>query len=324
MTVLAPMPNSHIPVLLAEVLAAIAPRDGDVIVDGTFGRGGYSRAFLRAADCRVIGIDRDPRAIEAGRIQEAESGGRLMVIAGSFGAMDQLVAPHHPAVDGVALDLGVSSPQVDDASRGFSFRADGPLDMRMGEDGPTAADIVNTLPEEDLARIIRDLGEERMARRVAHAIAEARRREPIRRTLQLADIVRRVVPKSRDGIDPATRTFQGLRIYVNDELGELDRGLSAAERLLRPGGRLAVVSFHSLEDRRVKRFLAERSGATQGVSRHQPQSVEARRAPTFTLINRKPVAPGEDEVRANPRARSARLRAAIRTDAAAWPREEAA
>ncbi|HET8726096.1 MAG TPA: 16S rRNA (cytosine(1402)-N(4))-methyltransferase RsmH, partial [Alphaproteobacteria bacterium] len=224
-------PDRHLPVLVAEVVAALAPRDGAIIVDGTFGRGGYTRAILQAADCRVIGIDRDPQAIAAGRAQEAASNGRLVVLQGSFGQMDAMIAPHHDAVDGVALDLGVSSPQLDDPARGFSFRTDGPLDMRMGDDGPTAAAVVNTLPEEELARVIYEFGEERLSRRVARAIAEARVSAPIERTLQLADIVRRVVPKSKDGIDPATRTFQALRIYVNDELGELDRGLSAAERL---------------------------------------------------------------------------------------------
>ena len=306
----------HIPVLLSEIVAAIAPADGDTIVDGTFGRGGYAMAFLDAARCKVIGIDRDPEAVAAGRSTEAAASGRLVVIEGRFGDMESLV---HGPVDGVALDIGVSSPQIDDAERGFSFRADGPLDMRMARHGPTAADAVNTLPEETLATIIFQYGEERRSRRVARAIVAARAERPITRTAQLAEIVRRVVPASRGGIDPATRTFQALRIYVNDELDELGRGLSAAERLLRPGGRLAVVSFHSLEDRQVKRFLTERSGAAPRASRHQPEIASGPGpSPTFRLAHRKPVTPGTAEMAANPRARSARLRAAIRTDAPAW------
>ena len=312
--------KGHVPVLLDEVVAAIAPRDGDIIVDATFGRGGYSAAFLETAPCKVIGIDRDPDAVAAGRASDAASQGRLTVIEGRFGEMDSLV---DGPVDGVAFDVGVSSPQIDDPERGFSFRADGPLDMRMARHGPTAADVVNTTPEEDLATIIYRYGEERRSRRVAKAIVSARADAPITRTAQLAEIVRRVVPQSRDGIDPATRTFQALRIHVNDELDELDHGLSAAERLLRPGGRLAVVSFHSLEDRQVKRFLTERSGAAPRASRHLPDAGEGQ-PPTFRLMHRKPVTPGKAELAANPRARSARLRAAIRTDAPAWHEGRAA
>ncbi len=312
--------RDHVPVLLDEVVAAIAPRDGDIIVDATFGRGGYSAAFLDTAKCTVIGIDRDPDAVAAGRATEAAAQGRLTVIEGRFGEMDGLV---DGPVDGVAFDVGVSSPQIDDPERGFSFRADGPLDMRMARHGPTAADVVNTTPEADLATIIYRYGEERRSRRVAKAIVLARADAPITRTAQLAEIVRRVVPQSRDGIDPATRTFQALRIHVNDELDELDHGLSAAERLLRPGGRLAVVSFHSLEDRQVKRFLTERSGAAPRASRHLPESGQER-PPTFRLMHRKPVTPGKAERAANPRARSARLRAAIRTDAPAWHEGRAA
>jgi len=312
--------DRHIPVLLDEIVAAIAPQDTETIVDATFGRGGYAAAFLNAAQCRVVGIDRDPDAIAAGGATEAAAEGRLIVIEGRFGEMDTLVAGHIDGpVDGVAFDIGVSSPQIDDPGRGFSFRADGPLDMRMARHGPTAADAVNSLPEETLADIIYRFGEERRSRRVAKAIVLARAEAPITRTAQLAQIVRRVVPPSRDGIDPATRTFQALRIYVNDELDELDHGLSAAERLLRPGGRLAVVSFHSLEDRQVKRFLIERSGAAPKGSRHLPEAdATAGRSPTFRLMHRKPVTPGKAEMAANPRARSARLRAAIRTDAPAW------
>jgi 16S rRNA (cytosine1402-N4)-methyltransferase len=248
------------------------------------------------------------------------AGGRMELRQGTFGRLDELVAG---PVDGVAFDLGVSSPQLDDAARGFSFRADGPLDMRMGEDGTTAAELVAGLPEAELGRIIRDLGEERLWRRVAAAIVRERQVRPIATTLALASVVRRVVPRSRDGIDPATRTFQGLRMAVNDELGELDRGLDAAERLLRPGGRLAVVAFHSLEDRRVKRFLAERSGAGPGVSRHAPVPRGPARAPTFTLARRRPQTPSAAEIAANPRAASARLRSAVRTDAPARARPAA-
>ncbi len=311
--------HGHRPVLLVEVLADLAPADGEVFVDGTFGRGGCTAALLAAARCRVEAIDRDPAAIAAGRELADAHPGRLALHLGRFGEMDRLVAG---PVDGVTLDLGLSSPQLDNAARGFSFRSDGPLDMRMGGtangDVPTAADIVNRLGEAELADIIHALGEERLARRVARAIVAARAREPVTRTVQLADIVRAVVPRSRDGIDPATRTFQALRLYVNDELAELDRGLGAAERLLRPGGRLAVVSFHSLEDRRVKRFLAERSGTAPGVSRHRPAAGAAARPSTFRLIRRKPAVPGAAELAANPRARSARLRSAVRTAAPAW------
>jgi 16S rRNA (cytosine1402-N4)-methyltransferase len=316
------MTNPHIPVLAAEVVEALAPRAGGTYVDGTFGRGGYARALLEAAPCRVWGIDRDPAAIEAGAELAQAYPDRLAVIEGTFGDMDALLAARGiDAVDGVTLDLGVSSPQIDDPARGFSFRFDGPLDMRMGRHGQTAADVVNGLGETELADIIYRLGEERLSRRVARAIVEARRAKPFERTVELADVVRRVVPKSKDGIDPATRTFQALRLFVNDELGELDRGLAAAERLLAPGGRLAVVSFHSLEDRRVKDFLREREGRVPAPSRHAPAPA-AGPAPSFRTFSRKPVIPGPAEVAANPRARSARLRAAERTEAPAF--EEAA
>ncbi|WP_431855474.1 16S rRNA (cytosine(1402)-N(4))-methyltransferase RsmH [Azospirillum sp.] len=311
----------HTPVLLAEVVEALMPVDGGVYVDGTFGAGGYSRAILAAADCRVWGIDRDPDAVERGRALALAHPGRIEVVEGRFGAMDSLLGERGvESVDGVALDLGVSSPQLDQAERGFSFRFDGPLDMRMGRDGPSAADVVNAASEEELADIVFHYGEERMARRVARAIVAARKEAPITRTAQLADIVRRVVPKSgRDGIDPATRTFQGLRIHVNDELGEIRRGLAAAERILKPGGRLAVVSFHSLEDREVKAFLKERSSPPPAPSRHAPAVAGDQRQPSFRLIHRKPVAPGEAELKNNPRARSSRLRAAERTAAPAFP-----
>ncbi len=311
----------HIPVLLEEVLAALAPRDGGRYLDGTFGRGGYSRALLAASDCRVLGIDRDPEAVAEGRRLEAASAGRFTMLAGRFGEMDALVAPEGGRpLDGIALDLGISSPQIDRPERGFSFRHDGPLDMRMGgtaEGSASAADLVNQLPEEDLADIIYRYGEERHSRRVARAIVAARRQAAITRTAELADLVRGCLRRSADGIDPATRTFQALRIAVNDELGEIERGLSAAERLLAPGGRLAVVSFHSLEDRKVKQFLADRSGRGEGGSRHLPQAAPGH-APSFRLLFRKARKPSAEEIRLNPRAGSARLRAAERTDAKAW------
>jgi len=309
---------AHQPVMLAEVVAALAPRDGKLYLDGTFGAGGYARALLEAAGCAVVGIDRDPAAIERGRALAAAYGDRLALIEGRFGDMAALLATRGIArVDGIALDLGVSSPQLDEPARGFSFRADGPLDMRMGRDGETAADLVNRLPERELAALIAELGEERHARRVSKAIVKARATAPITRTSALAAIVRRAVPPAKDGIDPATRTFQALRLKVNDELGELDRGLASAERLLAPGGRLAVVAFHSLEDRRVKSFLRERASEAAGASRHAPQPA-ARRAASFRLLHRRALRPSEAESAANPRARSARLRAAERTAAPAW------
>lgn len=304
---------THVPVMLAEVLAALAPKDGAVYLDGTFGAGGYTRAILEAAKCDVIAIDRDPDAIARGAALRSEFGARLSLVQGRFGEMDR----HAPAVDGVALDLGVSSPQIDDPARGFSFRADGPLDMRMAKDGLSAADIVNDWPEAELADAIYRLGEERHSRRVARAIVAARREKRIERTAELAGIVRACVPRSKDGIDPATRTFQALRMAANDELAEIARGLAAAERLLKPGGKLAVVSFHSLEDRAVKEFLKKRSGAEDRGSRHLPARA-APNAPSFALANRKGTKPGEAEIARNPRARSATLRVAERTAAPAW------
>jgi 16S rRNA (cytosine1402-N4)-methyltransferase len=314
---------AHLPVLLREVVAALAPKDNGIYVDGTFGRGGYSRAILKAANTRVIGIDRDPEAVKEGEKLAAEFRPRFSIAQGPFGAMDiLLVAEHVEKVDGIALDLGVSSPQFDKAERGFSFSNDGPLDMRMSLSGPTAADIVNTMGEEELANIIYLYGEERHSRRVAKRIVEARANGAILRTSQLADIVRRSMPRSPDGIDSATRTFQALRIHVNDELGELQRGLKAAEILLKPMGRLAVVSFHSLEDRIVKDFLRRRSATSISVSRHVPAANDDVPTPSFRLLSKKAVTPTEEETRANPRSRSAKLRIAERTDAS--PHKETA
>jgi 16S rRNA (cytosine1402-N4)-methyltransferase len=308
----------HIPVLVEEVVLALAPRPDNIILDGTFGLGGYARALLGASAGRVVGIDRDPQAIARGRAIESEFPGQVSLMEGRFGEMENLLlAAGIASVDGVALDLGVSSPQIDDPERGFSFRFDGPLDMRMGTDGPSAASLVNSLGEAELADIIWRFGEERLSRRVAKAIIAARRDAPIERTAALARIVRAVVPGSRDGIDPATRTFQALRIAVNDEMGELERGLAAAERLLKTGGRLAVVSFHSLEDRAIKLFLRDRAGTAPSVSRHLPD-ITPPAAPSFRLVGRKPIVAGPEEIARNPRARSAKLRVAERTAAPAW------
>jgi 16S rRNA (cytosine1402-N4)-methyltransferase len=303
-------------VLLDEAIASLAPRDDALYIDGTFGAGGYSRAILATSRCRVIALDRDPAAIERGSELSRDYPDRLTVVEGRFGDMEALLTRlDATAIAGIVLDLGVSSPQIDDPARGFSFRTDGPLDMRMGREGATAADLVNTLPESALANLIYIYGEERFARRVARAIVAARQNRPFTRTGELAQIVRAVVPTS-GGIDPATRTFQALRIEVNDELGELERALIAAERLLAPGGRLVIVSFHSLEDRRVKDFLRERSDLAPRGSRHRPTAPTP--LPSFRLLTRKPVTPSATEIDRNPRARSARLRAAERTAAPAW------
>jgi len=309
----------HIPVLLREVIEVLAPRDGGVYVDATFGAGGYSRAILEAADCTVWGIDRDPEAIARAEALVRRYEGRLRLVHGRFGQMAELLGTRGvTAADGVAFDFGVSSMQLDEAERGFSFRFDGPLDMRMEKSGPSAADLVNSLSERELADLIHALGEERKARAIARAIVVARAAAPIERTLQLAEIVRRAVrARGHEPIDPATRTFQALRMRVNDELGEIERGLVTAEALLAAGGRLAVVAFHSLEDRLVKEFLRRRSGRSPSGSRHLPPAAEGR-PPSFRLIEGGVITPGADEIAANPRSRSARLRAAERTEAPAW------
>jgi 16S rRNA (cytosine1402-N4)-methyltransferase len=307
----------HLPVMPEEVLAALAPQDGGIYVDGTFGAGGHARLLLERADVTVYAIDRDPNAIRDGKALQEIFGDRLVLLEGRFAQMAELMAAagvQH--VDGILLDIGVSSMQLDDGGRGFSFAHDGPLDMRMAGHGISAADVVNTLDEADLKHLLRVLGEERRAHAVVRAIAAARGRAPITRTGELAAIIDKALGR-RPGerISPATRTFQALRIYVNGELGELAGGLVAAEQLLRPGGRLAVLTFHSLEDRIVKRFLKERSGATGRPSRHSPP-VEEQPA-RFVDILPGGVSASAAEIAANPRARSARLRAGERTTAAA-------
>jgi 16S rRNA (cytosine1402-N4)-methyltransferase len=303
-------PVRHVPVLARPALELLNVRDGGVYIDGTFGAGGYSRAILAAADARVIGIDRDQSAVANGTDLVEASGGRLILIEERFSALDRVAEKFgHTSVDGVVLDLGVSSMQLDEAERGFSFRLDGPLDMRMGTEGPSAADVVARAAERELADIIFQLGEERHSRAVARAIVKARKESPIRTTKALADIVGRVVHAKPNQIHPATRTFQALRIFVNEELAELVEALAAAERVLKPVGRLVVVTFHSLEDRIVKTFLAERSRTIVG-SRHLPE-VEAP-VPTFRLLTKRPVVADETEIAANPRARSAKLRGAER------------
>jgi 16S rRNA (cytosine1402-N4)-methyltransferase len=306
-------PARHIPVLGHPAVEFLNVRNGAVYVDATFGGGGYSRAILSSATCCVIGLDRDPSATAHGEELARASAGRLVLMQYRFSDLhDAVRAAGRSEVDGVVFDLGVSSMQLDDPSRGFSFRHDGPLDMRMGSEGPSAADIVAAAGEGELARIIAVLGEERHARAVARAIVRARARAPIRTTSALADTVAAVVHARPGAIHPATRTFQALRIFVNDELTELAAGLSAAEQVLKPGGRLVVIAFHSLEDRIVKSFLAARAKPS-GSSRHLPQQRVA--MPSFKLITKRPVLPDPAEVTANPRARSAKLRAAERTEA---------
>ena len=323
---------AHIPVLLDEVLQALQPAAGELYIDGTFGAGGYTRALLAAADCRVLALDRDPTAINAGAALVARFAPRLTLLESPFSAMEA-VARHAfgradndaALVDGIVLDIGVSSMQIDDPARGFSFMGDGPLDMRMGGEGPSAADLVQEASDKYLAAIIGELGEERHARRIARAICAAREQAPITSTRQLADLVTRAVGRFREpDKHPATRTFQALRIHVNDELGELATALAAAERLLMPGGRLVVVTFHSLEDRIVKRVLARRAARHSQGSRHLPPTGGNDPAQSFRIVNQRPVIASDRETAANPRARSAKLRSAVRSDADPWPPDDPA
>lgn len=311
----------HIPVLGREALDHLAPHAGGTYVDATFGAGGYSRAILDVPGTRLIAIDRDRTAIAGGADLVERSAGRLTLVEDRFSNLAEVcTAQGVEAVDGVVMDVGVSSMQLDQAGRGFSFRLDGPLDMRMGQTGPTAADIVARAAEGDLADIIYQLGEERQSRRIARAIVADRQETPFTTTRALADLIGRIVRSKPGDIHPATRTFQALRIFVNEELEELQTALAAAERMLKPGGRLVVVSFHSLEDRIVKNFLSERS-KTGGGSRHLPEVAQT--PPSFQLLTRRPVVAGDDEVAQNPRARSAKLRAAERTSAPAHADNEA-
>jgi 16S rRNA (cytosine1402-N4)-methyltransferase len=301
----------HIPVLVRPAVEHLGVRERGVYVDATFGAGGYARAILAAANAKVVAIDRDASAIARGAGLLQEASGRLVLVQDRFSNLAEVVQRcGHSQVDGVVCDLGVSSMQLDEAERGFSFRHDGPLDMRMGNAGPTAADLIAAASERDLAFIIKSLGEEHHARAVARAIVAARAQAPIRTTLRLAAVIERVVRARPGSIHPATRTFQALRIFLNEELDELAAALAAAEAVLAPGGRLVVVSFHSLEDRIVKTFLVER-GRPSGASRHRPQLTGP--APTFRLLTGRPVTPEAAEIAANPRARSAKLRAAERT-----------
>ncbi|MDY0008832.1 MAG: 16S rRNA (cytosine(1402)-N(4))-methyltransferase RsmH [Bdellovibrionales bacterium] len=310
-------PARHIPVMLAEVVQCLAPKDGGVYVDGTFGAGGYTRAILESANCTVYGIDRDPEAIARARVFERDFPGRFHPLHGCFGDVAALLSGAGiEQVDGFVLDLGVSSIQLGTASRGFSFQQNGPLDMRMSLSGESAADVVNTADEETIADIIYTYGEERASRRIARAIVEARAEAPIETTAQLTAIIHRVLPM-HGGMktDTATRSFQALRIHVNDEMGEIDRALESSPTILREGGRLVVVSFHSLEDWRVKTYLRAASGEEAGTSRHLPQDNRPKAPPPFKLEKRNGLPPSAEETAINPRARSARLRYALRTNA---------
>jgi 16S rRNA (cytosine1402-N4)-methyltransferase len=310
--------SPHAPVLLAEVLEALSPKPGDVMIDATFGAGGYTRAIL-ATGAEVIGLDRDPTVQPHADAVARDFPGKFTLIRTPFsGLADAFAETGKPRLDGAVFDIGVSSMQLDQAERGFSFMRDGPLDMRMSSDGESAADIVNTYDHGPLAHLIKLYGEERQSGRIATAILRRRTTQPFTRTLDLADVIEKTLGGRRGApTHPATRTFQALRIAVNDELGELEAGLAAAEATLAPGGRLAVVTFHSLEDRIVKAFFTERSGNAPGGSRHAPVAIETRK-PSFNLMFKGAREAGDEECAANPRARSAKLRAGIRTDAPVW------
>lgn len=331
----------HIPVLLSEIVESLAPNDNDLIIDATFGAGGYTRAILEAANCRVLAFDRDITAVRAAADMCEEFAARLRIVNQPFSRMEEFARREEtpagaaliegPFVDGVVLDIGVSSMQLDQAERGFSFQSDGPLDMRMSaatdpvtgaavESGESAADFLNTADEETIANVIYTYGEEHKSRSIARAIVKARADKTFTRTLELADVVLRVFHGRKvDGRHPATRTFQALRIYINDELGELATALAAAERILKPDGRLVVVTFHSLEDRIVKKFFNARTGKESRGSRHLPEQSIKSIEPSFRFVNARPLTPSKGELDVNPRARSARMRSAIRTEAQPWP-----
>ncbi len=324
----------HTPVLLGQVLDCLSPTDDETYIDATFGAGGYSRAILNAARCNVRAFDRDPSAIAAGQSMSEEFDGRLELVLQPFSKLYELCSSgaekdgEGGRFDGAVFDLGVSSMQLDRPERGFSFQADGPLDMRMfvsdgakgDEAGLSAAEVVNTFEQDRLADILFHLGDERRSRAIARAIVAQRKHSPITRTSELSDLVARVLGGRRgEARHPATRTFQALRMFVNDELGQLARGLAGAERCLKPGGRLVVVTFHSIEDRLVKRFFGARSGHAPGLSRHVPEPQERGPEPSFRIVNHRPLTSSKGELASNPRARSARLRSASRIDAPAWP-----
>ena len=306
----------HQPVMLDEVVSTLAPRDGGHYIDATFGNGGYSRAILQSADCHLMAIDQDPDAIARGQNLIEDHAPRFTLAHGRFSQMRDLLDHHHPqaatdGVDGIVFDLGVCSTQLDQAERGFSFQKDGPLDMRMSQDGLDAAEVVNNTAETDLANILYTYGDERASRRIARAIVKARNETPITRTLQLAEIIHSVMPRPKPGqSDSATRSFQALRIYVNQEMAEIEQALESAQTLLKPDGLLVVVTFHSLEDRIVKKFIANRGGKVARPSRHLPELEEA--PVFFQMVTRKPLLPSDDEIATNPRSRSAKLRAAKR------------
>jgi len=323
----------HVPVMLTEVLEALALEDGKTIVDATFGGGGYTEGILKSVKCKVIAFDRDPGAVAQAKKDSIKWKNRLIAVEGCFGDLGRLLSGRgyeSNTINGVVMDLGLSSIQLSDPVLGFSFLSDGPLDMRMSRRGETAADVVNSMSEENLAEIFYRFGEERYSRRIAKAITKKRTHQPILRTLQLAELIKSALPKERRTahgavtIHPATRTFQALRIYVNDEIGELRRGLAAAEEALTPEGRLAVVSFHSLEDREVKQFFKVRSALSPNVSRHFPPNPKEQLPPSFQIHRRGAMRPSEKEIGINPRSRSARLRWAVRTDAPAWGQEAVA